>query len=64
MGGSPATAYNQSMAAQGLSILLRLQEQLEALGQGVEMAKVPGKLRAVFDGTGLMPHLKAVLPKS
>ncbi len=43
---------------QGLSILLRLQEQLETRGKGIELVKVPAKLLALFDGTGLMPHLQ------
>jgi anti-anti-sigma factor len=49
----------RSMDAQAVSVLLRLQEQLEAIGKRVVLVGVPSALRTLFEGTALNPHAEA-----
>ena len=49
----------RSLDAQALTMLLRLQEQLETLGKRMELVGVPRALRSMFEGTQLIPHLEA-----
>ena len=46
----------RSMDAQAVAMLLKLEEQLSTLGKSLELVAVPNSLRALFEGTRLVPN--------